>query len=65
MAAPFPPDTPKTYETNARYDGAEWVADVDGVEVRAARPSVLQQRLREEVVRQTGNDQIMVQINFL
>lgn len=65
MVAPLPPDAPKSYETNARFDGTAWVADVDGVEVRAASPSALQQQVRDEVIRQTGNDRIMVQINFL
>ena len=60
-----PPETPQTYETNARFEGAEWTADVDGVPVRAASRADLQRRVRDEVIRQTGNERVLVLVNFL
>lgn len=65
MSDPLSGQRPRSYETSARFDGMEWVADVDGVPVRAARQGELQQQVRREVVRQTGNEQILVMINFL
>ena len=65
MSDPLSGQPPRSYETNARFDGREWVAEVDGVPLRAARQGQLQQLVRGEVVRQTGNEQVLVVVNFL
>lgn len=65
MSDPLSGQAPRSYETSARFDGREWVAEVDGVPVRAAARGELQRLVREEVVRRTGNEQILVVVNFL